>query len=501
MQIAMDAAKFSADEANGLRRAMATFRKVGTIQNYEELMVERMVARGYERTFAQRCFDQVKGFGEYGFPESHAASFALLVYVSSWLKCHHPDVFCAALLNSQPMGFYAPAQIVRCAQEHGVEVLEADVNLSDWDNTLEPASRTAGALRRGAANEARSGLLDSAAQANAQAQGAWPERAGTAPEQMKAIACERDDLHGPTGPGAAGPSRRRGTACEHTPQKYAVRLGFRQIDGLREDEMEAMMQVRGGGFERPEDIRRRSGMTRRAMELLAAADAFRSMGLDRREALWASRGEAAGKTLPLFAAADTAEQGGEAATPLPQMPSSEHVLQDYQTTRLSLKAHPMSFLREHYASMRTLSTRDASDLPNGARVQTAGIVLVRQRPGSASGVCFITIEDETGIANLVVWPNVFERFRAVVMGARIILVKGRIQRAEGVTHLVAEQLIDRTDDLTLLSENTLRDPMKGVLSNADEVVKPIPERRGPGRRPAHTHPRNVRIIPNSRDFH
>ena len=473
MQIAMDAAKFSADEANGLRRAMATFRKVGTIQNYEELMVERMVARGYERTFAQRCFDQVKGFGEYGFPESHAASFALLVYVSSWLKCHHPDVFCAALLNSQPMGFYAPAQIVRCAQEHGVEVLEADVNLSDWDNTLEPCEFSA----RGCSS---------------------PE--GDSPCAC-AVAGEGGDLHGPTGPGAAGPSRKRGTACEYTHQKYAVRLGFRQIDGLREDEMEAMMQVRGGGFARPEDIRRRSGMTRRAMELLAAADAFRSMGLDRREALWASRGEAAGKTLPLFAAADTAEQGGEAATPLPQMPSSEHVLQDYQTTRLSLKAHPMSFLREHYASMRTLSTREASDLPNGARVQTAGIVLVRQRPGSASGVCFITIEDEAGIANLVVWPNVFERFRAVVMGARIILVKGRIQRAEGVTHLVAEQLIDRTDDLSLLSENTLRDPMKGVLSNADEVVKPIPERRGPGRRPAHTHPRNVRIIPNSRDFH
>ena len=534
MQIAMDAAKFSADEANGLRRAMATFRKVGTIQNYEELMVERMVARGYERTFAQRCFDQVKGFGEYGFPESHAASFALLVYVSSWLKCHHPDVFCAALLNSQPMGFYAPAQIVRCAQEHGVEVLEADVNLSDWDNTLEPASRTAGALRRDAADEARSGLLDSAAQANAQAQGARPERAGTAPEQMKAIACEGDNLQGvdeisspppftgevgreaarrgdtPDAAYAARPLRPAGTSPVLRQAQdeggggeffFSVRLGFRQIDGLREDEMEAMMQVRGGGFERPEDIRRRSGMTRRAMELLAAADAFRSMGLDRREALWASRGEAAGKTLPLFAAADTAEQGGETATPLPQMPSSEHVLQDYQTTRLSLKAHPMSFLREHYASMRTLSTRDASDLPNGARVQTAGIVLVRQRPGSASGVCFITIEDETGIANLVVWPNVFERFRAVVMGARIILVKGRIQRAEGVTHLVAEQLIDRTDDLTLLSENTLRDPIKGVLSNADEVVKPIPERRGPGRRPAHTHPRNVRIIPNSRDFH
>ena len=499
MQIAMDAAKFSADEANGLRRAMATFRKVGTIQNYEELMVERMVARGYERSFAQRCFDQVKGFGEYGFPESHAASFALLVYVSSWLKCHHPDIFCAALLNSQPMGFYAPAQIVRCAREHGVEVREADVNLSDWDNILEPCGFSA--------------------------QGCSPPDGGG--PCASAVACEGDDrsemvfpppFTGEVGGKAArrrepenasldaSPLRPAGTSPVNgggrRPQPYlAVRLGFRQIDGLREDEMEAMMEVRAGGFEQPEDIRRRTGITRRAMEVLAAADAFRSMGLDRREALWASRGEAAGKTLPLFAAADTAEQGGEAATRLPEMPASEHVLQDYQTTRLSLKAHPMSFLRDHYASMRTLSTREASNLPNGARAQTAGIVLVRQRPGSASGVCFITIEDETGVANLVVWPNVFERFRAIVMGARIILVKGRIQRAEGVTHLVAEQLVDRTDDLGLLSETRFNDPMKGVLSNADEVVKPVPDRRGPPQRAMHSHPRNVRVIPNSRDFH
>ncbi|MAN74045.1 MAG: error-prone DNA polymerase [Henriciella sp.] len=458
MQIAMDAAKFSADEANGLRRAMATFRKVGTIQNYEEMMVERMVDRGYERAFAQRCFDQVKGFGEYGFPESHAASFALLVYVSSWLKCHHPDVFCAALLNSQPMGFYAPAQIVRDAREHGVEVRAADVNLSDWDNILEP-----------------SGL-------SARGYSASPDAGPCA----SAVACEEKD---------------REEASGLLPPPLAVRLGFRQIDGLREEEMEEMLKARGPGFEVPEDIRRRTGLSRRAMETLAAADAFRSMKLDRRAALWAARGEAAGKTLPLFAAADTAEQGRETATPLPRMPQSEHVLQDYQTTRLSLKAHPMSFLREHYSSMRTLSTKDACNLANGTRAQTAGIVLVRQRPGSASGVCFITIEDETGVANLVVWPNVFERFRAIVMGARIILVKGRIQRAEGVTHLVAEQLVDRTADLSLLSETTIEDPMKAVLSNADEVVSPIPDRRGPPRRTVHTHPRNVRIIPNSRDFH
>ena len=425
MQIAMDAAKFSPDEANGLRRAMATFRKVGTIQNYEALMVERMVARGYERTFAQRCFDQVKGFGEYGFPESHAASFALLVYVSSWLKCHHPDVFCAALLNSQPMGFYAPAQIVRDAIEHDVEVREADVNLSDWDNTLEP-----------------------------------------------------------------------GTAEHH-----AVRLGFRQIDGLREDEMEKLLEARINGFDCAEDVRPKSGISRRAMEQLAAADAFRSMGQDRRSALWAARGESQGKTLPLFASAGLAEQGRENSTQLPEMPLAEHVLQDYQTTRLSLKDHPMHFLRSHYSSMRTVSTLEATSLSNGARAQTAGIVLVRQRPGSASGVCFVTIEDETGIANLVIWPNVFERFRAIVMGARIMLVRGRVQRADNVTHIVAEQLIDRTEDLSLLSENAPGDPLRQALDRADEVARPVPGREGPTSRSLHTHPRNVRFVPKSRDFH
>ena len=425
MQIAMDAAQFSADEANGLRRAMATFRKVGTIGNYQDMMVGRMIARGYDPAFAARCFDQVKGFGEYGFPESHAASFGHLVYVSSWLKCHHPDVFCAALLNSQPMGFYAPAQIVRDAREHGVEIRPIDVNLSDWDNTLEPA-------------------------------------------------------HG---------------------QYCAVRLGFRQVDGLREDETEALMISRHQGYEQPEDIRRRAGISRRSLELLAAADAFGSMQLNRREALWSVRGEASGSALPLFAAADIAEQGLEQPPQLPVMPPSEQVLQDYQTTRLSLKAHPVTFLRQTYSRMNVLSTREACDLPNGARVQTAGVVLVRQRPGSASGVCFITIEDETGIANLVVWPNVFERFRPIVMGARILLVKGRVQTADNVTHIVANQLIDRTGDLARLSEDADQDPLKQVLDRADEVTRPIPDRKGPPQRSSGRHPRNVRVIPRSRDFH
>ncbi len=457
MQIAMDAAKFSPEEANGLRRAMATFRKVGTISHYEEKMVERMIARGYEPDFARRCFDQIKGFGEYGFPESHAASFALLVYISSWLKCHHPDVFCAALLNSQPMGFYAPAQIVRDAREHGVEVRGVDVNHSDWDNTLEPAGE--------------------------------------------------------------GPH-------------LAVRLGLRQVDGLREDEAEKLIQARAEGYFTPEELRRRAGLMRRSVELLAAADAFRSMGLDRRAALWQVRASPPDAALPLFAAADVAEQGREAETCLPEMPASEHVVQDYQTTRLSLKAHPMAFLRPRYGAAHILSTAEATSASAGQRVTTAGVVLVRQKPGSAGGVVFITIEDESGIANIVVWKRMVERYRATVMGARILAVEGRVQRADNVTHIVADRLIDRTGDLELLSEDHQGDPLSNALARADHVRSPLPasgqslakrvaklpagdplrhalanadevRRPDPGsyRKPRGSHPRNLRVIPKSRDFH
>ena len=422
MQIAIDAAKFTPDEANGLRRAMATFRKVGTIQHYEEKMVNGMVSRGYDPAFARRCFDQVKGFGEYGFPESHAASFALLVYASSWMKCHRPDAFAAALLNSQPMGFYAPAQIVRDAREHGVEVRGIDVNHSDWDCTLEPA--------RG---------------------GPWP--------------------------------------C-------ALRLGMRLVDGLGQGEAERLMAARGAGYDDPAAIRRRAGLRRTPLEALAAADAFRSAGLDRRQALWSVRGESRDTALPLFTAADAREQGRDAPVELPAMPRSEHVLQDYRTTRLSLKDHPMRFLRQTYGAMGVLTMREVNHRPNGARAALAGVVLVRQRPGSAKGVCFITVEDETGVSNLVVWPRVMERYRPVVMGARVLLVTGRVQSAEGVTHLVAEQLIDRTQDLTLLSEDAVR-AMDNALAPADEVRRPIDDHRVPAAR----HPRQVRIIPKSRDFH
>ncbi len=426
MQIAIDAARFTPDEANGLRRAMATFRRVGTIKNYQDKMVERMIARGYDPDFAHRCFDQIKGFGEYGFPESHAASFALLVYVSSWLKCHHPEVFCVALLNSQPMGFYAPAQIVRDARDHGVEVRGADINASAWDCTLEPA-----------------------------------------------------------GPG------------------LAVRLGFRMIDGLREDEAAALVAARGEGYAEVSEIRQRSGVLRATLERLAAADAFRSLGLDRRQALWAVRGEATGAALPLFAAAGVPEQGGERPARLPQMPLSEHVVQDFQTTRLSLKAHPMTFLRAGLTRQRILTTAAAVAAPNGARVAVAGVVLVRQKPGSAKGVVFVTLEDETGIANIVVWKRVAAAFRPVVMGARVLLVRGRVQRAEGITHVVAERLVDRTSDLALLSEDAVAEMGDRGLARADEVRRPVSEdaRVKPSRQNPRGHPRDVRVIPKSRDFH
>ena len=441
MQISIDAARFTPDEANGLRRAMATFRKVGTILNYEDMMVSRMIARGYDPVFAKRCFDQVKGFGEYGFPESHAASFALLVYVSSWLKCHHPDVFCAALLNSQPMGFYAPAQIVRDAQEHGVEVRPVDVNMSEWDCTLEPCDN---------------GLC-------------------------------------------------------------AVRLGFRQIDGLRADEIDALIRARRNGYGHPEDIRRRAGISRHSLEFLAAADAFGSLDIDRRDALWAVRGESSGKTLPLFARMDTAEQGPDNITLLPPMPASEHVLQDYQTTRLSLKNHPIRFLRSYYQDYGIQTTQAAISQPNGQRVQTAGIVLIRQKPGSANGVFFITLEDETGIANLVVWPRIATLYRSVLMGARIMLVNGRVQTADNVTHIVVDQLIDRTGDLQLLSETAQINHLKESDPHTGHDQTTLPQTGAtPINAPEHAaesvslpqpmedlrkHPRNVRIIPKSRDFH
>lgn len=419
MTLAMVAAKFTDPEANGLRRAMATFRNVGTIGQYEALMVGRMVARGYEPAFARRCFEQIKGFGSYGFPESHAASFAKLVYVSSWLKRHHPAAFACALLNSQPMGFYAPAQIVREAQENGgVEVRPVDVNASAWDNLLE-------------------------------AQDAIP-----------------------------GKSR------------LALRLGFRQIDGFKEDWGLAIAENRGGGYTDVEELMRRAGLPLRAMRLLADADAFRSLGLDRREALWAVRRLPDDASLPLFQAASARELGAEADAALPIMPLAEHIVADYQTVRLSLKGHPMQLLRPRFRHEGILSCAETDAKPDGAFVRTAGVVLVRQRPGNGNAI-FVTLEDETGIVNVVLWARLFERFRREVMGARLMLVEGRVQKSpEGVTHLMAGRVIDRSAELLSLSDT----------HRAELPLPDIDELRNPPL-PRHRHPRNVRVLPKSRDFH
>ncbi len=419
MKIAIDAAKFTADEANQLRKAMATFRSRGNIEVLQDKMVGRMVTRGYDPDFAQRCFDQIKGFGEYGFPESHAASFAHLVYVSSWLKWRYPAAFACALLNSQPMGFYAPAQIVRDAREHGVEVREVDVNCSEWDCTLESFPS--------------------------------PAREGS---------------------------------------QAALRLGLRQVEGLRSADVERLAAARP--YASVEELRRRGRVPVHSIQRLAAADAFRSMGLDRRAALWDSRALKSAPDLPLFAYAEARDEGVE-DTPaaLPAMPLAEHVVNDYQTIRLSLKAHPMAFLREHYARQKFVTADRLKTIRDGKRLSMAGLVLIRQRPGSAKGVVFITIEDETGIANLVVWPDVFTKQRKIVMGARLMAVDGIIQKDEdsGVIHVIARRVEDHSHMLRHLSEDILDAPLS--RGDAPGAIRP----------PVARHPRDVEIIPKSRDFH
>ncbi|MGC1304420.1 MAG: error-prone DNA polymerase [Caulobacteraceae bacterium] len=414
MQIAMAAAKFSATEADGLRRAMATFRNAGGMDKYKDKMVGRMIERGYPPEFAHACFKQIEGFGSYGFPESHAVSFAKLVYVSAWLKCLHPAAFACALLNSQPMGFYAPAQIVRDAREHGVEVRAADVNLSDWNCTL-----------------------------------------------------ERSEDGSP-----------------------ALRLGLRQIDGLSKDAIEAMIAARGDRFV-DFDTLVRSRLNPSQLQKLAEADAMRSFGLDRRAALWRVRGLSNAEPAPLLAhLPDTEPQ-----VQLPHMAMSEHVVADYQTTRLSLKAHPMSFLRAAFAASKVATCADLAALADSAPASVAGVVLVRQRPGTGK-VCFITIEDETAVANLVVLPEVFERFRKIIMSARLLEAHGRIQRAsdaEEVIHVLVHRLVDRSAGLKALAEPEL--DLGGLLSKDSPSRKRTDSRRPP------VHPRNVRIMPPSRDFH
>jgi error-prone DNA polymerase len=423
MRIAIIAAGFTPGESDRLRRAMATFRHTGTIHTFRDKFINGMVANNYERDFAERCFSQIEGFGEYGFPESHAASFALLVYVSAWIKCFYPEAFCAALINSQPMGFYQPAQLVRDAREHGVEVRHPDVNASDWDCTLEPIS----------------------------------------PLPVK-----------------TGRGRKRA----------AVRLGLRLVDGLQEELTKStVLSARARGYSDIPSLWMRSGAPVSVLERLAEADAFRSLGLDRRGALWAVKGldggalhtkarRATSAKSPLVAWPGSGDLFEERPVDLPATTMGEHVVEDYSAIGLSLKAHPVAFFRESLARRGVItSAAHWDDRLKGRRVSIAGLVLVRQRPGTAKGVIFLTLEDETGIVNVVVWPKVFEARRRIVMTSRFLQVRGRIQREGLVIHVVADELIDLTGELAALSAGEVQLP---------ELTKD----HGPGS-----------WTPKSRDFH
>ena len=395
-----------------MRRAMATFRSVGTMDQFEANMVGGMTRRGYDPDFARRCYQQIEGFGSYGFPESHALAFARLVWVSSYIKCHYPAVFAAALLNAQPMGFYAPAQIVTDARNHGVEVRPVDINASDWDNSLE---------RR------------------------------------------------PDG-------------------SFALRLGLRHVDGFREAWAETITASRP--FASIEQLARQAALPQRALRLLADADACGSIALDRRTALWEVR-RTPSDELPLFAAAAARELGIEPPANLPVMPAAEEVATDYQTLRLSLKAHPMAFLREMFDAEGVRSSTATSATKHGRMVKTAGIVLVRQRPGNGNAI-FVTLEDETGVTNVVIWARLFERHRRAVMAARLMLVEGELQRSpEGIVHLMATRVEDRSAELAQLSDDHDPTPQR---TRADEDLHP-------GTPVSHGHPRDVRVMPKSRDFH
>jgi error-prone DNA polymerase len=379
MRIAIEAAQFSEDDADGLRRSMATFRHMGNVGDYERKFIDGMTRRGYDPGFVQRCFKQIEGFGSYGFPESHAISFALLVYASAWVKWRWPDAFCAALLNSQPMGFYQPAQLVRDAREHGVEVGPPDVLVSNWDCTLEPAAR---------------------------------------------------------------PGRLR-----------AVRLGLRQVKGLNKEEAERLVEVRKAGARTLMDLVREARLSRRSVDLLAEADAFASLGLTRRQALWAAKGlepvRRPVEDLPLLAAMGVAEP----AVALPRMTEPQEVAEDYRTTSLSLRAHPCSFFRADLERLRAVPAARLKTMRDRSRLSVGGLVLVRQRPGTAKGVVFMTLEDETGIANVVIWKDAFEANRRLAMTAAFVVVHGRLQREGEVIHLVAERFTDLSARLSELRED------------------------------------------------
>jgi error-prone DNA polymerase len=417
MRIAMVAAGFTAEESDKLRRAMATFRRSGTIGQLRDKFIEGMVARNYTRDFAERCFKQIEGFADYGFPESHAASFALLVYVSAWMKCRHPAVFACAILNAQPMGFYAPAQLVRDAREHGVEVRPVDVNASEWDNTLE---RT------------------------------------------------HDG-------------------------KLALRLGFREIVGCRQQDIVRLVAARGDGYRTLHELWRKTGLGPAALETLAKADAYGSLFIDRRRALWQIHTLDEGQ-LPLFDADDGAMAGrgwpshipaDDLAAPLPEMSLGEQILEDDHAIGMSLRAHPVSLLRCALDRIGIAPNKTLAGARNGERIKVAGLVLVRQRPGTASGVIFMTLEDDCGIANIVVWPKIFEAHRRIVLGGRMVAVEGKLQREGLVIHVIAERITDLTPLLRTLAEEG--HDTDRAIARGDEVK--------------HATGGDQRLRVRSRDFH
>ncbi len=390
MRVAIACAGFTPSEADQLRRSMATFKHTGGVSKFRDKLIAGMVANGYEQDFAEKTFKQLEGFGSYGFPESHAASFALIAYASSWLKCHHPDVFCAALLNAQPMGFYAPAQIVRDARDHGVEVRPVCVNASRWDCTLEPAG---------------------------------------------------------------------------SEDRFAVRLGLRMVRSLANADAAAIVAARADWhFASVDDLWRRAGVPSASLVRIAEADAFRpSLRLARREALWAIKA-LPDEPLPLFAAASVREaktvpEFSEPAVALRPMTAGGEVVEDYGHVGLTLRSHPVSFLRGDLRRQRIVPCADAMQARDGRWLKAAGLVLVRQMPGSAKGVMFITIEDETGIANLVIWPKVFEKQRRVILSARMMAVHGRIQREGEVVHLVAHKLTDLSPALASVGDRDVAFPL------------------------------------------
>ena len=399
MEIAIVAAGFTPAEADGLRRSMATFKAKGKVSDWQRKLVGGMVARGYSEDFAQRVFKQLEGFGSYGFPESHAASFAILVYISCWLKHYYPDVFATALLNSMPMGFYQPAQIVIDAQKHGVSMRPVDINHSHWDNTLE-------------------------------------------------------DKHG--------------NYC-------ALRLGFRQVKGLKEDDMNTLTSSRTIPYTHVHqlcDI----GISQAAIEKLADADAFRSIGLDRRQAMWEAAA-LADRPFGIFSG-HASDSEFEPSVKLPSMSPAEHVLQDYASISLSVKAHPVSFLREKLSNSYVTPAKDLGLYNDGAILRVSGLVLVKQRPGTASGICFITIEDETGIVNLVVFKKYFDLFRKEIMQSKLLMAEGKLQREGEVTHVVLRKCWNQNELLTGLNIAQIDEPAmqqkprtKRQKPKADKVVQ------------------------------